>query len=239
MNNTSHLLINSALIKITGLKSPTVPVEESPEIAHLTQFYLKREYGILPPKDSDSSDEDLRNREEHRDDMEIPNILDLMGIYKYEDDGNPKESSIVLFTEVIWRVARKLNVPYHILKEKVLIHETAHAVTHLGKDAQGRIWDNFSKAMVKDKEYYAQIYTHLLFRDAKSGDELGGYLSQMKGDSSRFPGSLYKVEEYRETMKTLLTVQPERYKTWQEDEDKTTAEINLKLEATRAKSRPI
>ena len=177
--------------------------------------------GHNQPNLNDAQDEEGQQRPKH------PMILDLLGKY------SPYSREITLYTELIWKVARKMNVAYHALYELVLVHETAHAVTHLGKDADGKIWKDFDSAGVFDQEYFAQIYSHLLFRAAQSGDKLQGYGQVLTGEDLPWKMPLYEIGLFHEAMENLGETQPKPYNTWQKDELKSAAEINSLLHRAR------
>ena len=83
-------------------------------------------------------------------------VLDLLGIY------DSHKRRVVLYDLLIGLCSQQFGLDYESLKELVLIHELAHAVTHRGKDDQGGIWDFFAEAEPDVKERFAQIYTYLL-----------------------------------------------------------------------------
>lgn len=72
---------------------------------------------------------------------------------------------IVIYDRVVEAVAKSLKITASQLELVVLYHEAAHAVTHLGIDEDGGIWDIFTEADPIDKELFAQFYTLKCFQD--------------------------------------------------------------------------
>lgn len=227
-----HQLITQSLNQITGLEAPTVPVSVSLETPRHIVAVLKRDY-----KTEVDLSEPLSDEEEAYELSNYPaliNILDLMGVYKHDYGDNAEKSCIILYDEVIWTVARENDLPFSVLKHKVLIHETAHAVTHLGRDSQGEIWKNFASASTDDKEFFAQIYTYLLFKAATMGDDLKGYLPLMNSNHPDiWPRDFYNPSFYIESMEKLSQTQPEQYKTWIPEKNQAPEVINSRLRAVR------
>ena len=85
---------------------------------------------------------------------------DILGRY-YPGD----LSLIVIYTRMCRLVAGSLETNSESLMRVVLAHEAAHAVTHLGREKDGRIWDDFSEADKNDKEKFAQAYALAHFKD--------------------------------------------------------------------------
>jgi len=88
--------------------------------------------------------------------------MELLGKYVYY------EKKIVIFDRVCDMVSHGMKL--HQKKDLVsvvLAHEASHAVTHLGRDHDGRIWSNFSHADVDDTEQFAQIYAFLCLKNAR------------------------------------------------------------------------
>lgn len=95
---------------------------------------------------------------------------DVMGCYWYKttdslfSDYDYLKCRVELYWAVIGLLARMLNVPTDSLTIVVLIHELAHAYTHLGMDIDGNRWksNDFANSSTLLKETLAQYYTHLL-----------------------------------------------------------------------------
>jgi hypothetical protein len=86
---------------------------------------------------------------------------DVLGVYEYgRIDGFP-ESSIELYWAVIGVCAGWLGASVEDLAVVVLIHELAHAYTHLGRDIDGLRWasDAFNESNRALTEGLAQYYT--------------------------------------------------------------------------------
>jgi hypothetical protein len=89
---------------------------------------------------------------------------DTLGLYDYS---RAPSCTIKLYWAVIGAFAQKLDCSLEALTAVTVIHELAHAYTHLGADAQGERWDtdHFSNTPSVVKEGLAQYYTHLLARE--------------------------------------------------------------------------
>lgn len=86
--------------------------------------------------------------------------VDVLGEY------DPRLTRICLHGLVIGMVSEVLGLDVRGLALVVLIHEYAHAYTHLGKDIDGNSWltDDYEKLDLATKEGLAQIYTaHLCY----------------------------------------------------------------------------
>ena len=83
-------------------------------------------------------------------------IVDTLGEYY------PAQGEIVIYDAMCHLAAAALNADVEVLKQVVEAHEIAHAVTHLGMDDEGQIWEHFAVAASEDKELFAQIYPLLL-----------------------------------------------------------------------------
>ncbi|MCL4487037.1 MAG: hypothetical protein M1570_02755 [Chloroflexi bacterium] len=84
---------------------------------------------------------------------------DVLGTYRISDRSS--DSSIQLYWGVIGAIAKMIESPVQALTAVTLIHELAHAYTHLGMDIEGRRWDTavFAHADTAVKESLAQYYT--------------------------------------------------------------------------------
>jgi len=155
--------------------------------------------------------EDLRwlveGEEPCRDHIESVGILDLLGEYI------PGSKKVILYDLLIHLCAEELGLDYQILYDVVLCHEMSHAATHLGVDQAGEIWLCFGSAPSQTTEYFAQIYTHLLF--AQKGRH-----------------------EVTMAMQKLSSEQPVIYKTYIENVDKDPAVINRDLLRARQQIPP-
>jgi hypothetical protein len=88
---------------------------------------------------------------------------DTLGIYSFRD---APRCTIKLYWAVIGAVARELDCSIEALAMVTLIHELAHAYSHLGADAERTRWDtdDFRRADPSVQEGLAQYYTHLVGR---------------------------------------------------------------------------
>ncbi len=89
---------------------------------------------------------------------------DILGQYRWVLKSGQTSASAHLYWGVIGLVARSLAVSVEGLTVKVLVHELAHAYTHLGADIDGHRWDDldFSNTERAVKEGLAQYYTRQL-----------------------------------------------------------------------------
>ncbi len=85
------------------------------------------------------ANDDLMNRlcrsSEGRPELVTTNLLGA-----YESD----RARVTLYSKAIEWCARGLGVDLRALENVVLLHETVHAVSHLGADLDGRMWESFS-----------------------------------------------------------------------------------------------
>jgi len=101
------------------------------------------------------------------------------------------EARIDLYWAVIAYVAPSLGIDPVDLAVVVLVHELAHAFSHLGRDADGSDWAGMGGAEVGLVEGVAQYYTHLVLDNA-----------QLRGHSA----------SARHAYELLLPHQPEVYR---------------------------
>jgi len=86
---------------------------------------------------------------------------DVLGAYFYDVSNWREPQRIELYYPVIGLVASQLRIEVSDLTVVVLIHELAHAYSHLGYDIDERCWDTFAfrKANRGIKEGIAQYFT--------------------------------------------------------------------------------
>ena len=94
---------------------------------------------------------------------------DVLGVYQYDIPSGlfgsgPGRSTIELYWAAIGLVASWLGLTVESLTVVVLVHELAHAYTHLGADIDSSRWDSqeFSESDHALKEGLAQYYTALV-----------------------------------------------------------------------------
>ncbi len=75
-------------------------------------------------------------------------ILDRLGEYR------PAKKAFVIYDVMCQQVGPALDLDVAIVKQIVETHETFRAVTHLGKDTEGRVRENFALAETEDKELF-------------------------------------------------------------------------------------
>lgn len=93
---------------------------------------------------------------------------DILGVYRYQG----LKGDVVLYWAVIGFIANGLGIRAEDLATVVLVHELAHGYTHIGIDADGHRWNEFSKVETGLAEALAQYYTHLalaFWRDSSPG----------------------------------------------------------------------
>jgi len=89
-------------------------------------------------------------------------VFDILGEY------DPDKTQITIYKKMIELTVEAIGDNYidvDSLRDVVLFHEVAHAVTHIGNDGEGRIWDKFKDASSFDKEVFAQLYPYVLFNN--------------------------------------------------------------------------
>lgn len=88
---------------------------------------------------------------------------DILGCYRYSMRGN-ETGEIELYWGVIDVVAQQLHCSIEVLTGLTLIHELAHAYTHLGADIVGRRWPSlhFANSDTYVKEGLAQYFLELV-----------------------------------------------------------------------------
>ncbi len=150
---------------------------------------------------------DEEQRENSRSFPSDTSILDKLGEYR------PGKKEILIYDVMCQLAAAALEVDVEILKQIVEAHETAHAVTHLGKDSEGRIWENFAIAESEDKELFAQLYVLLLLKEGDARDALVVF------------GKLAQHQDAR-------------YNSWRSYENASLSEINRALLEARRKQPP-
>ncbi|HET6386585.1 MAG TPA: hypothetical protein VFJ58_24610 [Armatimonadota bacterium] len=93
-------------------------------------------------------------------------VVDLLGVYR------AYARQAVVFPRMIAACAQKLQVSNRALEGVVAIHELAHAVSHVGKDTDDRIWDWFGGARIGSDPYVIEgIAQHLTHRLVRADDD--------------------------------------------------------------------
>jgi hypothetical protein len=100
---------------------------------------------------------------------------DILGIYSYRVYRynrpqlelfyqDPFTGHIEIYWALIGLIAGMLGIDIEALTAVVIIHEVAHAYTHLGADIDGKRWDSrwFAQSEHELKEGIAQYYTHYI-----------------------------------------------------------------------------
>ena len=137
---------------------------------------------------------------------------DILGTYFYSI-GDQRKGDIVLYWGVIGAVAKQLGCSVEMLTAVTLIHELAHAYTHLGADIEGHRWDSagFADSSKAVKEGLAQYYTYLAamrFRDRNEHGIIDAYGKLLEFLPSIYWTHLEWVEEnFSPEMVRLATLQ--------------------------------
>lgn len=155
INKLADDLSSLADLKIQTLPNVVVNTESAPR--ELIGQLIRR--GYIPSYQS--APEDLKWLVEGEGNCQPDktiNVIDLLGVYINNTN------KIILYDLLIRLCSDKLDIDYETLKQIVLTHELAHAITHTGKDIENNIWEYFDIALLEDKEYFAQIYTYKLFK---------------------------------------------------------------------------
>lgn len=152
----------ASLGDLASLIPPTnILIEESDDIKRETLQELMRR-GLVHGSDHENNEiSDLQSR----------SLVDLLGEYR------PDLGLIVIYTAMCQRISEHIGIGLTELVAIVRVHEEAHAVTHLGKDKEGRIWTHFSIAPNADKEQAAQLLTLLYCRAASQPSLLQAFRS--------------------------------------------------------------
>lgn len=95
-------------------------------------------------------------------------IVDILGEYF------PEGGEVIIYDTACQLAAEALKADPELVKRVVLVHQAAHAVTHLGKDKDGQIWQHFAHADPEDKEQFAWVYSSFYFEETRDtqGDKI-------------------------------------------------------------------
>lgn len=155
---------------------------------------------------------------------------DILGVYEYRPFDLPSllfnESSsvdatgigITLYWGIIGLAANMLGVDVESLATVVLVHELAHAYTHVGADIDGKRWEsrNFAIAEVDLKEGLAQYYTHFITERMslrQNSSAFDAYEALLKYQPSPYHAHKKMVEGYspEEVRMALLVTRREKH----------------------------
>ena len=81
----------------------------------------------------------------------------------------PEHARVVLFDTAIDAVASRLALPRRRLATITLLHETVHAITHVGRDLDGRMWPEFAlpsaaSPLFEPSRFHAAIAQYFSYR---------------------------------------------------------------------------
>ena len=96
---------------------------------------------------------------------------------------DPSSARVILYRKVIDGCARVLSMDRRALANVVFLHETVHALCHLGRDLDGRRWEEFALPSSLDPEFrpsalhetFAQFFTHRLLTRLDDEALLGAF----------------------------------------------------------------
>lgn len=124
--------------------------------------------------------------------------------------------AVILYPKIIQWCARALEVDVRSLENVVLIHETVHAVCHLGRDLDGRMWEAFALPTSDDPSFQpdllheglAQFFTYKMVERLEDHDMMNAF-------------------------EALTEVQPSAYGRWQQMRDLPAERVRQVLVAAR------
>jgi len=114
----------------------------------------------------------------------------ILGDYNY----NASEKLITLYAKSISSAAAYLSVNANVLADVVLLHELGHWSSHVVKDKDGKMWENFDAADTKIKEAWAQILAYWAMKcisDSDYGKKLVDVFRTLEKKQSK----VYKLDE--------------------------------------------
>lgn len=123
----------------------------------------------------------VEDEEPNHDRLECLDQIENLGIFDLLGEYNPGNGNITLYDLLIRLCAEKLEIEYQHLYDIVLCHELSHAATHLGIDQAGGIWTCFGDTPSATVEYFAQLYTHLLYAK-KQRHEITAAMQKLASD---------------------------------------------------------
>ena len=114
-------------------------------------------------------------------------------------DYDPTTATVNLYERMLSWTAQTLDLPQRDIENVVLLHEVVHAVSHLGRDLDGRIWSDF--AMPSPRE--------LNFRPSRTHENLAQYFTH------RLIEQLYD-DGLQRAFDSLTDNQPLEYRAWRD-----------------------
>jgi hypothetical protein len=166
--NNRYIEVSESMSKMAGLNYDPQMVNfeiNSDDIPFETLKYLKMA-GIAHLNQKAPFNDDIHNTQDSRDLESLHHtrsIEDLLGAYFPEN--RIRQGKIVIYEKVCDFVSEELAIDNEALIRLAIAHEIAHAISHLGKDKKDKIWSNFNQAESAEKEYFAQMYALLYFRE--------------------------------------------------------------------------
>lgn len=82
-----------------------------------------------------------------------PSVVTTNLLGRYES----ATAAVIVFPKIVAWCARALEVDVHPLENVVLLHETIHAVCHLGRDLDGRMWEAFALPTSDDPSFQPDL----------------------------------------------------------------------------------
>jgi len=108
--------------------------------------------------------------------LSIP-TTNLLAVY------DPETARLTLYSKLIDACARLLAIDRRALANVVFLHETVHALCHIGRDLDGRRWEEFALPSSRDPSFrpsalheaFAQFFTHRLLTRLDEPALLGAF----------------------------------------------------------------
>ncbi len=161
---------------------------------------------------------------------ETLSVADIFGEY------DPDKRQITIYTKMIQFAVETMgdkDIDFDSLKNVILFHEVTHAVTHIGKDEENRIWGNFKSAPSDDKELFAQIYPYYLFKNVDT------LFTARKPEEEKTKKALgYVFSKFFYVFSQLCKHQDVRYNLWLRLKGLSLDEINQALRNARQNKIP-
>lgn len=108
-------------------------------------------------------------------------VEDILGEYY------PDKQHVIIYDAMCTLCAREIEVPEEDLVKVVMLHEAAHAVTHLGNDPNGLMkWNNFGYIPSDDLEMFAQAYAYHSLMQERNREALSVFETLAKHQTARY-----------------------------------------------------
>lgn len=134
----------------------------------------------------------------------------LLGIY------DPTACRVTLYRHLLDWTSAAFDIPLRHLENVVFIHETVHAICHLGRDLDGRAWPEFALPSSRD----------LGFRPSALHEELAQYFTYRLIKRVDDSALMHAFEQ-------LTDHQPEEYQAWRDLRDVPVEQMRARLMRAR------